>query len=225
MTETPLFALVPVRAGSKGLPGKNVAMLADKPLYRHAIDQGLATGAHVLLSTDIDALLDIDHGPGVTLIARPPALCADDTPMDAVIAHALCVHSGPGRIVLLQATSPLRVPADILAAVALHKRGSFDLVMSVSPAPSVVLKWGRVVDGVFMPIQKAEYCFMNRQALPPLHRPNGAVYVFDADWFRTTGRLATDQIGAVEMPQARALDIDNLEDLSHAARILAQSEN
>ena len=219
-----LVAIIPARAGSKGLAEKNLRCLGGKPLYRHALDQALAAGASdCVLSTDIAELLAADHGPRVRAVARPPALAGDSTPMDPVIAHALEHVQGAARVVLLQPTSPLRHPDDIRAAAALHATGGFDLVMSVSPAPSQILKYGFVQDGRFEPIRRAEFCFMNRQDLPPLYRPNGAVYVFDADWFRGRGRLATDSIGAVEMPQDRAIDIDDAADLARAEAILSQS--
>ncbi|MDO9525460.1 MAG: acylneuraminate cytidylyltransferase family protein [Gemmobacter sp.] len=222
MTER-LIALVPLRAGSKGLPGKNVRLLAGKPLFRHAVDQGLAAGAEVWISTDIPELAAMDHGAGVQVMARPADLAADSTPMDPVIAHALGVIGGAGRVVLLQATSPLRTAADILDGVAVHKTGAHDLVMSVCAADRGVLKWGTIADGTFHPLRRPEYCFMNRQALPAVHRPNGAVYVFDADWFRTRGSLATDRIGAFEMPLDRSLDIDGADDFSRAEDWIARN--
>ena len=218
-----LIALVPLRAGSKGLPGKNVRPLAGKPLYRHAVDQGLAAGAEVWITTDIREVLDTDHGPRVRVIARPGDLAGDATPMDPVIGHALGVIGGAGRVVLLQATSPLRTAADILAGVAEHRTGAHDLVMSVCAADRGVLKWGMLEGGSFHPLQRPEYCFMNRQALPAVHRPNGAVYVFDADWFRAAGRLATHRIGAFEMLARRSLDIDGAEDFARAELELARN--
>ncbi|MFC7702753.1 cytidylyltransferase domain-containing protein [Plastorhodobacter daqingensis] len=221
MTEMPLIAIVPVRGGSRGLPGKNTRDLLGKPLYRHALDQAHAAGVKLcLLSTDIPALLRADHGPGVQVVPRPGELARDDTPMDPVLAHALQVVDGPARVVLLQATSPLREPEDIAAAVALHSAGRFDLVMSVTRTPSHILKYGMVKEGAFRPVAGADYCFMNRQALPEVYRPNGAVYVFDADWFRRNGRLATDRIGAVEMPPERALDIDTAEDFAQVESVM-----
>ncbi|MFD1913521.1 cytidylyltransferase domain-containing protein [Halodurantibacterium flavum] len=217
---TGLVAIVPVRGGSKGLPGKNTRLLAGKPLYRHALDQGLALGARCILTTDIPDLLATDHGPGVTALARPAELARDDTPMDPVLDHAMRSFDGTATVVLLQATSPLRAPDDIRAAITLHAGGAFDLVMTVTETSSTILKYGMMRDGAFQPVAGADYCFMNRQALPPVYRPNGAVYVFDADWFRRNGRLATDRIGAVEMPAARAQDIDTEEDFRRAEATL-----
>lgn len=214
-----LLALVPVRGGSKGLPGKNLRPLAGRPLYRHAVDQGLEAGAEVLISTDIPELLDADHGPGVTALRRPPELAGDDVPMDPVILHALR-DRGEALVVLLQATSPLRRAGDIRAALEVWRRGRFDLVMSVTSTPAGILKYGTAEGDRFVPVARAEYCFMNRQSLPAVYRPNGAVYVFDAEWFRANGGLATDRIGMVEMPAERSHDIDTAEDFARVEAIL-----
>lgn len=211
-------ALIPLRAGSKGLPGKNTRDLAGAPLWRHAVAQARAAGiARVVVSTDIAALLAAPPEDGLEVLERPAALAADDTPMDAVLRHVLDAQvTGPGRVVLLQATSPLRQPGDITAALDLHAQGGFDLVLSATRADSGVLKWGRAEGAEFVPLSDPGHCFANRAALPPVYRPNGAVYVFDADWFRATGTLAGGRIGMVEMPPERAADIDTAEDLAAA---------
>jgi CMP-N,N'-diacetyllegionaminic acid synthase len=136
-----LIAIVPVRAGSKGLPGKNLRPLAGKPLYRHAVDQALALGARCILTTDATDLHALSL-PGLTVLARPDHLARDDTPMDPVIAHALDSLPGPARVVLLQPTSPLRNMDDIRAAIALHEGGAHDLVMTVTPTDAGILNTG-----------------------------------------------------------------------------------
>lgn len=215
-----LLALVPVRGGSKGLPGKNVKLLAGKPLYRHAVDQALEAGAdEVLITTDIPELLEADHGERVRVLRRPAALAGDEVPMDPVILHALR-ERGEALVVLLQATSPLRRAGDIRAALEVWRKGRFDLVMSVTRTPAGILKYGLAEGDRFVPVARPEFCFMNRQSLPPVYRPNGAVYVFDADWFRANGGLATDRIGLVEMPEERSLDIDTAEDFARVEAVL-----
>jgi N-acylneuraminate cytidylyltransferase len=220
-----LIALIPLRAGSKGLPGKNTRALAGVPLWRHAVAQARAAGIErVVVSTDIAALLAAAPEAGITVLARPPVLAADDTPMDAVLRHVLGAQvTGAARVVLLQATSPLRQAGDIRAALALHARGGFDLVLSATRADSGVLKWGRAEGAEFVPLSDPAHCFANRAALPPVYRPNGAVYVFDADWLRATGTLAGGRIGMVEMPPERAADIDTAEDFATVeARLCGQ---
>lgn len=223
MTDLPLIAIVPVRGGSKGLPGKNVRPLGGVPLYRRAVDQGLAAGAQeVIVSTDIPEILAAPQ-PRTRLIARPEALAGDGVPMDPVLLHALR-DAGPALVVLLQATSPLRQVEDIRRGVDVWRQGGFDLVMSVTEAPSTILKYGLAEGDRFVPVARPEYCFMNRQQLPLVWRPNGAVYVFSADWFRQNGGLATDRIGMVPMPAERSMDIDTLADFERAEAALSRSE-
>lgn len=215
-----LVAIVPVRGGSKGLPGKNLKPLKGEPLWERAVGQGRAAGAdQVVLTTDVAEILALDR-PDLTMIERPAELARDDTPMAPVLVHALERIEGPARVVLLQATSPLRAVADIEAAIALHAGGGFDLVKTVTPTNSGILKYGLMEGDRFVPVVDPAYCFLNRQALPPVMRPNGAVYVFDRDWFLGNGGFTTNRIGAVVMPEERSFDIDSAEDFARAEAML-----
>lgn len=217
-----LVAIVPARRGSKGLPGKNVRPLAGVPLWLRAVRQALDAGAgEVVVTTDDPGILGAGVPDGVTLLERPAVLAADDTPMAPVVTDALTrAVTGDARVVLLQPTSPLRVLADISATVARHGRGDVDLALTVSAADRGVLKWGRLESDRFRPLADPAFCFSNRQALPPVVRPNGAVYVFSAGWFLSNGGFATLRIGAVEMPPERSADIDGEEDFARAEAAL-----
>ena len=216
-----LVAVVPVRGGSKGLPGKNLRLLAGVPLWQRAVAQAREAGAgEVLVTTDIPSILSRPPQPGLTVLERPADLARDDTPMAPVLLHALARIEGPARIVLLQATSPLRSLDDIRAAVALHESGGYDLVKTVTPTNSGVLKYGRMEGERFVPLADPAFCFSNRQDLPPVMRPNGAVYVFARNWFLSNGGFVTERIGAVVMPEERAQDIDSAEDFARAEALL-----
>lgn len=221
-TTTSWTAIVPVRGGSKGLPGKNTRLLAGKPLYRHAVDLALAAGAdRVLISTDMADILQAPQPQRVQLLQRPAALCADSTPMAPVLLHALEAAAVQGTVVLLQATSPLRVLADVQDALARFASARFDLVMSVTEAERSVLKWGqRKDDGTFVPLSAPEHCFANRQSLPPVYRPNGAVYAFDAATFVHNGGFVSQRLGTVLMPSERSHDIDTLADFERCEALL-----
>ena len=227
-TPSAFVALVPMRAGSKGLPGKNLRDLAGLPLYAHSVRVAQEAGAEaVLLSTDIAAVLAADHGPGVIPVERPPELASDSAPMAGVVLHALSAEAGlaiddDAIVVLLQPTSPLRSADDVLRAVQFIARDEGQLAMGVTQVDSGVLKYGRVIDGRFAPLSRPEHCFANRQSLPPVYRPNGAVYAFRAGWFRRNGGFETPDIVAVEMNETRSIDVDCLEDLERAADWLAQ---
>ena len=218
----PWTAVIPLRAGSKGLPGKNTRLLAGKPLYRHAVDAALAAGAQrVILSTDIAQVLSAVLPPAVDAIQRPPDLCGDAVPMAPVLSHALQEAACAGTVVLLQATSPLRQAADIHAALGLFATGQHELVMSVTEADRGVLKWGRLDGDRFVPLSDPVHCFANRQSLPPVVRPNGAVYVMNAEWFLKRGSFMSERIGVVPMSAERSQDIDTLADFERCEAALA----
>lgn len=217
-------AVIPVRAGSKGLPGKNTRSLAGKPLYRHAVDAALEAGAsRVIISTDIREILLAELPDCVSVLRRPADLAGDSVAMVPVLLHAIDEAHIDGVFVLLQATSPLRSAADIKGALAVYERGEYELVMSVTPADSGVLKWGLLDKDRFRPIADPSYCFSNRQSLPAVVRPNGAVYVMNAGWFHARGSFVTNHIGVIEMSLERSKDIDTLSDFEICEVFLRQS--
>lgn len=218
----PWTAVVPLRGGSKGLPGKNTRLLAGKPLYRHAVDLALSAGAsRVLISTDIEEVLTAQLPVGVQVLARPPELCGDAVPMAPVLVHALQTAPVHGPVVLLQATTPLRQVADVQAALERLASGRFELVMSVSQADRGVLKWGQLqADGRFVPLSDPEHCFANRQSLPAVYKPNGALYAMQAGWFMEQQSFVSEHIGTVLMAPERSHDIDNLSDFELCEALL-----
>ncbi len=221
----PWTAVIPLRSGSKGLPGKNIRKLADKPLYRHAVDLALAAGAdQVILSTDIPEVLAAVLPPRVQALQRPAELCGDEVPMAPVLVHALQTVHCEGVVVLLQATSPLRQAADVQAALEVFATGQHGLVMTVTEADRGVLKWGRVDGDRFVPLSDPAHCFSNRQSLPPVVRPNGAVYVLDAQQFLAKGSFVSERIGLVHMSSERSQDIDTLADFERCEVALLSAQ-
>ena len=87
-----VVAIVPARAGSKGIPGKNIRPLCGKPLLAYTAEAIRASGIfeHALLSTDSEEIASIGHASGLeTPFLRPAELAHDATPMLSVIEHAL----------------------------------------------------------------------------------------------------------------------------------------
>lgn len=134
-------AILPLRKGSKGIPGKNLMEIAGKPLFRWVLDE-LIVGRHVdqiLISTDYEpqelpldwSTLAISSDPGPCVrtgpsgmafhISRPPELCKDDTPLEPVIEHAL-KYTDAGLILLANATAPLTRAEDFDALIELAKK-------------------------------------------------------------------------------------------------------
>ncbi|MEN8721602.1 MAG: acylneuraminate cytidylyltransferase family protein [Alphaproteobacteria bacterium] len=221
----PLIAIIPARAGSKGLPNKNTMIFGAHPLYMHAVKVAIEANCdRCIISTNIHSILEATHSKTVETIKRPTAFTKDTTKMDDVLCHLVdTVIDGDATIILLQPTSPLRNTHDLLNALQRYSDGNFDLVMTVTEAENHALKYGFVVGNHFKPVSKPEYCFQNRADLPKLFKPNGAIYIFAADWLRENRTLATDNIGFSIMPVERSADIDTKHDLDAAMRRLAQT--
>lgn len=220
-----ILAIIPLRAGSKGLPGKNLKPLAGKPLFRHSLDQAKRVVGNCAVTTDIHELWDSESELQCKVVRRPPQLALDETPMAPVLWHLfdqLRERSAlPKTAILLQATSPLRTDEDVRRAINLYNMGEFDLVMSTVIADPGILKFGIAEDGRFIPVSNPQYCFSNRQSLPQVVRPNGAIYVFSPETFLEIGSFPTGSIGTIEMSVSASIDIDSRDDFLGAEQILA----
>ncbi len=112
------IAIIMARAGSKGLPGKNLLPLAGKPLLAHTIEHALQSGACdvVLVTTEDEEIANVARHYGAEVpFLRPAELAEDHVPAEPVIQHALLTYEElTGQtfdiVVYLQTTDVLRDP-------------------------------------------------------------------------------------------------------------------
>lgn len=113
-----VIAIIPARAGSKGLPGKNLLPLAGKPLLAHSIQRAKDSGVCdvVLVTTEDEGIADVARRYGAEVpFLRPAELADDTTPAEPVIRHALVTYEAmTGQlfdiVVYLQPTDVFRTP-------------------------------------------------------------------------------------------------------------------
>ena len=215
--------IIPVRAGSKGMANKNITELDGKPLYMHAVDLAkMANAVRIIITTDVNEIIQSSLDNGLEVVARPEKLCSDAAPMSPVLVHAIEKAKVSGVVVLLQPTSPLRSLEDLMACLDLFERYGSDMVLTLTDSDSSVLKWGELsLNGLFQPFADGKYVFSNRQSLPPVYKPNGAIYVFSAEWLLIHKKLGNAKtISGVKMPASRSHDIDTLEDFALCQELL-----
>lgn len=218
-----VLAVIPARGGSKGIPKKNLAELAGRPLVAWTIEAALVakTLTRIVVSTDSAEIAAVAAGYGVRVIDRPAHLAEDRSPTEPVIGHALSVLAAedylPELIVLLQPTSPLRPGATIDACVEKVRRENLDSLFTAHEDHG--LYWTVVED---RPTPLYDYRHRpRRQDMPPTVRENGAVYVTRRScWEENANRLG-GRIGVYVMPPRQSLDIDSPEDLILCAAILS----
>ena len=114
-----VLALIPARAGSKRVPGKNARLLGGKPLAQWTVDDAMAARGvgRVLVSTDDPQVAAIAHSRGAHVLDRPARLAGDHASSVDAALHALDYENGAGRdwdaVCLLQPTSPFRAAGRI----------------------------------------------------------------------------------------------------------------
>lgn len=220
------LALIPARGGSKGIPRKNVKLLAGKPLIAWTITAALASRLvdAVVVSTDDEEIADVARGHGAqTPFMRPAELARDDTPGIEPVLHALQQLPGFDAVLLLQPTSPLRSTADIDACIALGRDSQAPCVVSVSEPPThPYLMYRLGPDGRLQALIDAPAAAC-RQALPPVVALNGALYFADAEWLRQRRSFVAPETLAYVMPPQRSIDIDTALDWQLAELLLKES--
>jgi CMP-N,N'-diacetyllegionaminic acid synthase len=231
-----VLGVITARGGSKGIPGKNLKLLAGKPLLAYTLEVAAASGAfdRTIVSTDDEAIASAARNLGGKVpFMRPADLARDDTPHLPVMQHAvtwLREHDRyqPDAVMILQPTSPLRRAEDIRAAVAALAGSDADSVLSVSEVsphvhPSRML---RVADDgtatLFVTGEPVRRRINRRQDLPHAWVMNGAIYAFrTAVLFGAEPSLYGDRTIAVPMPEPYGISIDEPDDWAAAERALA----
>jgi CMP-N,N'-diacetyllegionaminic acid synthase len=212
-----VVALVPARGGSRGIPRKNLASLAGKPLLRWTLDAARAAESvtRIVVSTDDDEIAA--EAEGVEVLRRPAELARDETPMLDVVRHALDALGGVDVLAVLQPTSPLRRVEHIDEAVRLLLETGADAVVSVVEVPH------QFRPGKLMAVEDGKLVALGADPLhrhtPPIYARNGpAVLVLRPD------RLGDDLYAGVCVPYVMApldsVDVDEPDDLRLAALLL-----
>ena len=132
--------VIPARAGSKGVPRKNLREVAGKPLIVWTIEQALAvtTPLEVVVSTDDDEIASVARDAGASVpFLRPPELAQDTTATEPVVRHALAsldrLGTQASTVLLLQATSPVRLPGTLDRALSEFTSTGVDSMVGVVP--------------------------------------------------------------------------------------------
>ena len=194
-------------------------MLGSKKLFQITLDQALRCVGEVIISSDKNLDEELKSYK-VKQHQRSPELSADQSTMAELMLELIRKYELQNTtIVLLQPTSPLRRDEDISKCIETYKKKNFDLLFTVSSQDRAVLKSGFVQGNRFIPLEDPGFTFMNRQDLPELFRPNGAVYVFNGGWFEKNGGFSSTNMGVVEMPTENSWDIDSQEDFDKIVQI------
>jgi CMP-N-acetylneuraminic acid synthetase len=225
-----VIGVIPARGGSKGVPRKNIRLLAGKPLLAYTAEAALASRrlSRVILSTDDEEIARIGRELGLeTPFLRPATLARDETPMLPVVQHAVRFIEESGErfdaVCLLQPTNPLRTAGDIDACIRLLDDRRCDAVVTMLAVPAEFNPhwvyfpddegWLRLSTGEPAPIPR-------RQELPPAFHREGSVYVTRRDVLMEQNSFYGSRLLGYAMDADRSVNIDDHEDWERAEKLI-----
>jgi len=214
-----ILYLIPARAGSKGLPGKNTKILGSKPLITHTIDfvqKRIQKEDELCISTNDNAVFSIAADLGINIpFERPSELATDTATTYDVIMHALKFYEEQGKffdcVLLLQVTSPLRSELDFDCLISSYDK-EIDMVVTVKQSkenPYFTL-FEENNEGYIEKSKSGD--FQRRQDCPAVFAFNGSMYLMNVEALKQGPINQFKKIKKVIMPDERSVDVDNMAD-------------
>ena len=211
-------ACIFARAGSKGVPNKNIQTFNGKPLISWAVELALEVKQihEVFVSTDSEEIAEIARMAGASIpFIRPSELATDTSPEWHSWQHFIkFLADKDGRLpeifLSLPATSPLRSAIDIENCLNEFKKGRADFVVGITPSERNpyfnMVKKGED-NQVNLVIQQGEK-YSRRQDTPEIFDLTTVCYVGKPSTILTKNSIFEGKVAGVEIPRERAIDID-----------------
>lgn len=200
-----ILGVIPARGGSKGIPRKNIKMIAGKPLIAWSIEA--AKGSKLLdrciVSTEDKEIADIARKFGAEVLGRPAKLATDEATTISVLQDVLERVDGVDTIVLLQPTSPVRDRELIDECIQKFRKSDADNL-----ATGFICKF----------MEYGSYT-QRRQELKGFFYDDGNVYVVRADLIRK-GTMHGKRAERVEISREQNIEIDDDFDFWLAGQVL-----
>lgn len=224
------LGIIPARGGSKGVPRKNIRLVAGKPMIAYSIEAALGAKSlsDVVVSTEDEEIARIAKELGAWVpFLRPQELAQDTTPSFPVAEYTLKRLNEESDhtydyAVWLQPTSPLRRSGDIDRALEILSESDTDSVVSVEPVEDYhPCRLYRLKGNYLGLIQKDDGSGL-RQRLDPVYHRNGAVYAFKTEVLMKYHNFFGEKILPYEMPRSRSVNVDDEYDLLIADFMIKQ---
>lgn len=215
--------LIPARGGSKELPGKNLRMLAAKPLLNYTIEAAKQAKylSDVYVSSENPEIRKTAQQAGCTVIVRPQHLATDTALAVDVVKHFFAtvpeVVEKNLIVVYLQPTSPFRTAAHIDHALAEMMQADAPGLVSVVEMTKSPYKSFQLDDqGRLKSLFNEAFSNLGRQVLPRTFVANGAIYAFRAEEFLERQGFPSDGSLPFVMSEQDSIDIDSPADFLRA---------
>lgn len=222
-----ITALLPMKANSDRVPGKNFKDLAGKPLFRWILDTLLSVDAisQVIINTDATDILrskGLEESDRVVIHQRPEELCGDLVSMNLIIENDI-ERSRAEHFLMTHTTNPLISSRTVRAAV--HKyqsaveSGDHDSLFSVNRYQTRFYR----EDG--SAINHDPDNLIRTQDLEPWFEENSCLYLFSRDSFAATNARIGQHPVLFETPPMESVDIDGESDWNLAELFAKQIDS
>ena len=213
-----ILAVIPARAGSKGIPNKNIRIIGGHPLIYYAIKNALNSSmvTDIIVTTDSEEVKIIAEQMGAKVKWRDAKLCGDAVTLDAVIYDAI-PNEQWDYVITMQPTSPTLKVDTLDNAIRYAINNDLDTLISAINAPH--LSWGEK-DGKKIPNYTER---LNRQYMPPCYMETGAFVVSKANVVTINTRIGK-KVDVFELSEEEAHDVDTFEDLQSVAATLEKKK-
>lgn len=214
-----ILAVIPARAGSKGIPNKNIRIINGHPLVYYSINSAIQSEyiTDIVVSTDSAEVGIIAKQMGVRVKWRDEALCKDEVTLDAVIADAILKDKSWDYIITMQPTSPTLTVATLDTAIKYTIDNNFDTVISAINEPH--LSWVEK-EGKIVPNYRER---LNRQYLPACYVETGAFVISKSEAVTPTTRIG-EKVDVYIVPEDESQDVDTFKDLRGVALTLEKQK-
>lgn len=218
--------IIPARAKSKRLPGKNIKLLGDKPLIEYSIDYALSnfSKTSVWVNSDDYKVIKIAKKKEIQTLFRPSHLALDDTPtvevlkyhLDYFLEHKIKCDA----IIILQPTNPFRDVMLLKNAVRIFRETKRNSLATFSKFQK---KIGKVENELFKPFNYLPG--QRSQDLDMLYFENGQLYIVNSISIKKDEIITDDVYPIIQDSIESTIDIDYLDDFLLAEAFLKMKMN
>ncbi len=225
-----IVALLPMKANSERVKGKNFREFCGKPLFRWILDTLLDVDEidEIIINTDArdilakNGLVDTDR---VTIRDRSPEICGDEVSMNLILADDI-ENVSADLYLMTHTTNPLMSAQTITKAISRFRdsqaQSKADSLFTVDKIQT------RFYREDSSPINHDPDNLIPTQELEPWFEENSNLYLFTQESFKTThARIGTNPMMLVS-PAFESIDIDTPDDWDFAvvaARYLQEQES
>lgn len=213
--------IIPARANSKRLPGKNMKLLGNKPLIEHSIDCALNNfkADEIWVNSDDQEVIAFAKNIGINTFLRPNELATDFTSTVEVLKHHVKHFKKQNiicdAIILLQPTNPFREDSLLKEAMSSFEKSKRNSLATFS---FLEKKLGKIENGFFKP---TNYIPGQRsQDIEKNFYENGLLYITKCKSI-LLGKIITEDVFPIVCDKIESsVDIDYLEDFIYAELLL-----